>query len=95
VAQVQAEWDAGSRRLLVSRLLGSCQAIGPGSRQLEVWSLELVQRGGGGMTDVLLHLPISIAHACSTRVQLTYSATPFCCGKSCTVSCHTMPQSLR
>jgi hypothetical protein len=43
------EWDTGNHRLLVSQLLGSRRAIGPGSHWLEVWSLELVQRWGGGI----------------------------------------------
>jgi hypothetical protein len=41
VAEVRAEGEAGSRRHLVCRLLES--------RRLEVWSLELVQRWGGGI----------------------------------------------
>jgi hypothetical protein len=41
---VRAGGDAGSRRLLVSRLLGSRRTIGPESRRLWVWSLKIVQR---------------------------------------------------
>jgi hypothetical protein len=41
VAEVQVEGEAGSRRHSVCRLLES--------RRLEVWSLELVQRKGGGI----------------------------------------------
>jgi hypothetical protein len=41
VAEVRAEGEAGSRRYSVCQLLES--------HRLEVWSLELVQRWGGGI----------------------------------------------
>ncbi|KIK31571.1 hypothetical protein CY34DRAFT_66163, partial [Suillus luteus UH-Slu-Lm8-n1] len=37
----------------------------------------------------------SIARAWPTSVRLRRSATPFCCGESCTVNCRSMPCSRR